>query len=254
MKAKRKNLSVSTTGEQIPIFNENFWRYNADTIGVLTDTAEGRASKLLEASLRPDGSPLTAADTASMSHPLHAMAAADIAHQVKTGMQVTANKYRQLVAYLALRQLAKDDIRAGLAIAGFGKERTSEIIRVLTSPEDVLKRFLEGAEGWWDTLRLARNNGKPAEPTTVNEQGAASHRATNSPPETPPSTSITENPLTDAKFDLYNSATGVPMLGVKVQVPLGTHEGYETGSFLVPVEFCTKIPGFGTMVVTMKRV
>jgi len=258
-KAASLSMAPRDSSQTILLENVAFWKFSADNVKELVDRAETKADRLLEHSLRADGTALTSEDVKNMESPRTVMALAGLAMDLRNGLSTSANSYRQLVAFISFRQPNKKSITQGLLLSGFSAPRASEIIKIAFGPADVLTRFLEGGAGWWEALRLAR--AKPEAATNPQTSGSGNSSTTTTETTAEPADPaephpLLSNPLTTGVFQHYTTAMGVPMVGFQATVPLADapEMGFNVTALNQPLVFCTQIKGFGTVMVSVKRI
>lgn len=240
---------------QLELKVSQFWAYNADSLKELSDATKARANLLLENSLKADGTTLTAEQVAGLDNPLQAMSVNVLGMDLRNGMQDSANAYRRIVAFISFEQCSKKAITSGLLAAGFNKSRVSEIIRLAQAPANVLQTFLKGEAGWWDSLKLARakpDDQGPIRKTPANGDGEQNGAGE---PLSGPSCDgkdLYTHELTAAAINYYTTATGIPMLEVKIQVPIGTPQGFDKLGLVPGATFATQVKGYGTVSATLK--
>jgi len=242
---------------QLELRVSEFWTYNADSLKELSDKTKERANLLLQNQIRADGSTLASADIAAQDNPLQTMAVNVLGMELRNGLQDSANAYRKIVAFISFEQCSKKAITAGLLGAGFNKSRVSEIIRLAQAPANVLQTFLKGEAGWWDSLKLARakpDSDKPITPTPAEGEGGTAPESSGPAPSGPTCNGedLYTHQLTEALINYYTTATGIPMLEVKLLVPIGTPEKLDKLGLVPGATFSTNVKGYGTVSATVK--
>ena len=149
-------------------------------------------------------------------------------------------------------------------LAEFPASRVSEILRIVSAPEDVLNRFLNGTAGYWETVKLARvkdspvaipaatpSTAAPAENNATEEPEDDTHeRGTFTPTEEHP---IFSHELFHHSEEQYVTATGIPMASVQLTVPLGDAHSFDKVLLLKPARLVVSLAGFGNLCITLQR-